>query len=48
MDWWIWLIIGVVILMAVAGAVLMGQARRRRGGVIADRAPRRRANGGPG
>lgn len=36
MDWWIWLIIGVAILALASIAVLVVQARRRAGGVIAD------------
>ncbi|MDI9885097.1 hypothetical protein QMZ92_11995 [Streptomyces sp. HNM0645] len=35
MDWWIWVVIGLVVLAAVASSVVGLQARRRSGDVIA-------------
>ncbi|GFH34575.1 hypothetical protein [Streptomyces pacificus] len=34
MDWWIWLIIALAVLAAVASSVVALQARRRSGSVI--------------
>lgn len=43
MEWWIWLIMALAILAAVALCIVAIQARRRSGGVIAQgrRAPGR-------
>ncbi|WP_432044060.1 hypothetical protein [Streptomyces cadmiisoli] len=47
MDWWIWLVIVLVIVVLFAGSALRIQARRRSGGVIAGKgAPR--GGQGPG
>ncbi|SDN06601.1 hypothetical protein [Streptomyces wuyuanensis] len=35
MDWWIWVVIGLAVLAAVASSVVAVQARRRSGDVIA-------------
>ncbi|MFI1472418.1 hypothetical protein [Streptomyces wuyuanensis] len=35
MDWWIWVIIGLALLAAVASSVVAVQASRRSGDVIA-------------
>ena len=34
MQWWVWLVIGVIVIVGVIGGVLAIQARRRTGGVI--------------
>jgi hypothetical protein len=39
MDWWMWVLLALVVLAVLAGLVLYVQARRRSGGVI---------SGGPG
>jgi hypothetical protein len=33
-QWWMWLVIGVIVIVGVIGGVLAIQARRRTGGVI--------------
>ena len=42
MDWWVWLILVLVVLAVLVGGFLAVQAKRRSGGVIAEerRAPR--------
>jgi heme/copper-type cytochrome/quinol oxidase subunit 2 len=37
MQWWAWLVIAFAVIVLLVVAVLAVQARRRRGGVIADR-----------
>ena len=34
MQWWMWLVIGVIVIVGVIGGVLAIQGRRRTGGVI--------------
>ncbi|MGH4024331.1 MAG: hypothetical protein ACRDRV_07070 [Pseudonocardiaceae bacterium] len=34
MDWWVWVILALVVLLALAGITALIQRRRRRGGVI--------------
>ncbi|HEY3923695.1 MAG TPA: hypothetical protein VGL75_03975 [Acidothermaceae bacterium] len=42
MQWWVWLVVALVVIAMLVVAVLAVQARRRRGGVLVDRS--RRAN----
>ncbi len=37
MQWWGWLIVGVVVVAVLVVGAIAVQARRRRGGVIVDR-----------
>lgn len=41
MDWWIWLLIAVIVLAAVVIGAVVVQARRRRGNVISVQRPGR-------
>jgi hypothetical protein len=36
MQWWVWVIVVLVVLAVLTGAFLAMQSRRRRGGVIVD------------
>ena len=40
MQWWAWVVIALAVIALLVVAVLAVQARRRRGGVIADRSLR--------
>jgi ABC-type Fe3+ transport system permease subunit len=35
MDWWLWVLLVVIVVAVLAGALAWVQARRRSGGVIA-------------
>ncbi|MDJ0342310.1 hypothetical protein QMK19_21475 [Streptomyces sp. H10-C2] len=37
MDWWVWIVVAVAVLLMLAGSAARVQARRRSGGVIAVR-----------
>ncbi|MGD9482080.1 hypothetical protein WDH52_02280 [Streptomyces sp. TRM70308] len=49
MDWWVWLLIAVAVVIVLVGTALWVQARRRGGSVIAVRGSSRRGpTGGSG